>query len=288
MPARVPLTAEEEASYRLLLRLAKPEVWRKRVNACSRRWRIANAEYARLYSASQSKKFRALNPGYDKQWKIKNPDKARALADRGNTARRDKARRERESRPITPKMCKGLPVSTAEDKREYRRLFALAFPERGRSYTAKWQQQNLARVRKSAARWRKSNPDKVRASKRRYDKARRTRDLGFRIKVNLRRRLNTALKQSRGHKVLSFLGCSINDFKIYLESKWEPGMSWENYGRQNGEWQVDHIMPCAIFDLTREDHRKRCFHFSNCQPLWREANLAKRFVDGSIEVRRAT
>jgi hypothetical protein len=50
-------------------------------------------------------------------------------------------------------------------------------------------------------------------------------------------------------------------------------MSWENYGKV---WEIDHIMPCAIFDLTKADHQKRCFHFSNTQPLLIHVNRSKR------------
>ncbi len=73
-------------------------------------------------------------------------------------------------------------------------------------------------------------------------------------------------------KTTEMLGCSINDFRIYLESKFESGMTWKNYG---SVWHVDHIMPCAIFDLTKPDHQRRCFHFSNMQPLFKEDNLRK-------------
>jgi hypothetical protein len=40
-------------------------------------------------------------------------------------------------------------------------------------------------------------------------------------------------------------------------------------------WHIDHIMPCAIFDLTRPEHQKRCFHFSNLQPMFASKNLKK-------------
>lgn len=72
--------------------------------------------------------------------------------------------------------------------------------------------------------------------------------------------------------MIKLIGCSIEDFWIYLESKFEPGMTRENYGKV---WHIDHIMPCAIFDLTKPEHQKRCFHFSNLQPLFAEDNRRK-------------
>jgi hypothetical protein len=73
-------------------------------------------------------------------------------------------------------------------------------------------------------------------------------------------------------RTAELLGCSIENLKIYLESKFKVGMSWQNYGKI---WEIDHIMPCAIFDLAKPEHQKRCFHFSNLQPLFITANRRK-------------
>jgi hypothetical protein len=50
-------------------------------------------------------------------------------------------------------------------------------------------------------------------------------------------------------------------------------MSWENHGR--GGWHIDHIVPCALFDLTRPEQQKSCFNYKNLQPLWEKDNLIK-------------
>jgi Prasinovirus endonuclease VII len=121
--------------------------------------------------------------------------------------------------------------------------------------------------------WRKKNPDKCREQGRRRARIETT-ILNRKIRKRLRTRLLLAL--SGGYKrgsTIELLGCSIADFKIYLESKFESGMSWENYGCDG--WHIDHIMPCAIFDLTKPEHQKRCFHFSNMQPMWAGKNLRK-------------
>jgi hypothetical protein len=71
------------------------------------------------------------------------------------------------------------------------------------------------------------------------------------------------------------LGCSIEDLKIYLESKFLPGMSWDNWGKCNGNWNVDHIKPLYTFDLTDREQFLIAAHYSNLQPLWFEDNMAK-------------
>jgi DNA/RNA endonuclease G (NUC1) len=50
-------------------------------------------------------------------------------------------------------------------------------------------------------------------------------------------------------------------------------MNWENYGK-NG-WHIDHIIPCASFDLTDPKQQKNCFHYTNLQPLWAADNIRK-------------
>jgi hypothetical protein len=51
-------------------------------------------------------------------------------------------------------------------------------------------------------------------------------------------------------------------------------MSWENYGYRG--WHLDHINPCAAFDLTIPEQQKRCFHYTNLQPMWWKQNIAKK------------
>ena len=50
-------------------------------------------------------------------------------------------------------------------------------------------------------------------------------------------------------------------------------MTWENHGQYG--WHVDHIKPCALFDLTKIEEQKKCFHYTNLQPLWWRDNIKK-------------
>ena len=109
-------------------------------------------------------------------------------------------------------------------------------------------------------------------------------DIKFKLLCNLRTRLCQALKRnSKRGSTLNLLGCSIEDFKIYLESKFKPGMTWDNHGRGfNGkgmeEWHVDHITPCVNFDLSKESEQRKCFYYSNLQPLWAKENIKKKNI----------
>lgn len=102
----------------------------------------------------------------------------------------------------------------------------------------------------------------------------------LKIRNRLKVRILHALKGNRKcTPTMMLLGCSIERFRSHLESLWQPGMSWENYGvyRIGGPmtWHIDHIRPCDVFDLTDPEQQKQCFNWSNMQPLWAIDNLAK-------------
>jgi hypothetical protein len=92
----------------------------------------------------------------------------------------------------------------------------------------------------------------------------------WRLKSCLRSRLTTAVSKKLG-STMELVGCDIDTLCSHLESQFQKGMTWINYG----EWHVDHIRPCASFDLSNLKQQKECFHYTNLQPLWAADNLAK-------------
>jgi len=90
--------------------------------------------------------------------------------------------------------------------------------------------------------------------------------------------LHGYLKSSNDQNPIWYLGCTLEEFKIYIENQFDDKMNWENRGRFG--WHIDHIKPVNTFDLTNEEQIKQCWNFSNLRPLWWEDNL-KRPKDGS-------
>ena len=130
--------------------------------------------------------------------------------------------------------------------------------------------------RELEAKRREGRRDQIRAYFRVYNVARRARDPQYRLRCGLHSRITMALRKGYGkkaHKTMELIGCSIEYLTEYLEVQFQPGMTWENYGR-NG-WHVDHIIPCTAFDLIDVEQQKRCFHYSNLQPMWEAENISK-------------
>ena len=99
-------------------------------------------------------------------------------------------------------------------------------------------------------------------------------DPDFKLKMQLRHRIYLALKVkgiSKSKRTMKLLGCTVEELWKHLESKFQPGMTKENYGK----WHVDHIKPCASFDLTDPKQQFICFHYTNLQPLWAKDNIRK-------------
>mgnify|MGYP003648108204 FL=1 len=95
----------------------------------------------------------------------------------------------------------------------------------------------------------------------------------IKLSMNIRRRINSALKgKNKSKQTLELLGCSVKKIWEHLESKFKPGMTKENHGK----WHIDHIRPCASFDLTDQNQQAICFHYTNLQPLWAVDNIKKR------------
>lgn len=97
----------------------------------------------------------------------------------------------------------------------------------------------------------------------------------FHIKHCVRDNIRKAVKSRTNYSHLKeqtteeILGCSIDDFIIYLEQQFQEGMSWDNYGL----WHLDHIIPLASAK-NKEEVYKLC-HYTNYQPLWARDNLVK-------------
>lgn len=151
-------------------------------------------------------------------------------------------------------------------------------PEKARANTKRWLSKNVARNKACKAAYAIKHADKLRAASRELAARRRETDDNFRIKENLYSRLNGALRRARAKKVvrtMALFGCDIHFLRGYLEARFLPGMTWDNHGNGNGQWQIDHRIPCAEFDLRDPAQQAQCFRYTNLQPMWGLDNRRK-------------
>jgi len=140
--------------------------------------------------------------------------------------------------------------------------------KRRKEYCAEWYIKNRDHALQRSAEYYAKNKEK----KQYYYRHRFQTNPNFRLRCNLASRLRMALKSgSKTTSTMKLIGCTMTELCIYLESKFEPWMTRENYGR--GGWDVDHIKACAKFDLTDPAQQRECFHWSNLQPMEHIASI---------------
>jgi hypothetical protein len=182
-----------------------------------------------------------------------------------------------------------MAFASKEIEKEYHRKYREKNRDRVNEKQRKHYQENKENIAKSQKEYRERNKEKIAKMKKDYIENNKEKHNEYRkslyyrkmkthpffkLKKCLRQRVYVLLKGGlKSKKTMELLGCSLENFKKHIESKFQEGMTWENHGLKG--WHIDHIIPCASFDLTKEEEQKRCFHYSNLQPLWWIDNIKK-------------
>jgi hypothetical protein len=153
---------------------------------------------------------------------------------------------------------------TLSRQREYRIKNADAIRERRKLYRAK----NAEKIKLAKQKYGIENRDKI-------SKALAKRRAGnpiVRLANSMRRSIRRYLDAGQKGEMSSFeiIGCSKDDLRKHLESKFKGGMTWQNYGSY---WHIDHIVP-LISAKSPEEVKKLC-HWTNLQPLTAFENISK-------------
>ena len=159
-----------------------------------------------------------------------------------------------------------------EERKEYGKRWSQANQNKIKEYRKK----NAERDKINQKKYREEKKEELKINKRKYVKNRRNEDILFRLICCLRSRLRSVMKYKntkKCKKTLELTGCTLEFLYNYLELKFTKGMSWDNYGKFG--WHIDHIIPCSSFDMTNPEEQKKCFHYTNLQPLWWLDNLKK-------------
>ena len=236
-----------------------------------------------------------------KAYKLKNKEKIKIQNKKYHQS--NKERINKKGREYSRQTCyaaqKKWSLKNKKYLKEYRKEYKLKNKEQIRKRTKAYKLKNKEKIKIQDKKYYQSNKERIskkgreyyyskgknkkkeyyQSNKKRINKRnckwvsyRRRTDLNFRLKCNLRSRIRLVLiGKNKSASTMELLGCTIEELWVHLESQFEPWMTRENYGL----WHVDHIIPCASFDLTDPAQQRECFYYTNLQPLEAIANIKK-------------
>lgn len=169
-------------------------------------------------------------------------------------------------------------------KKAYQKEYTFKNKEKINAYIKLYREKNKGNLKKYKTKtsnkvrqvWKERNKEKIRLSAKQYNSRpevkekrnlRLKTDINYKLKTRLSSRIHNTIKtnSTRSIKTLELLGCDVIFLQNHLESKFLPTMTWDNYGTL---WHIDHILPCASFDLSDSEQQRKCFHYNNLQPLF--------------------
>lgn len=173
---------------------------------------------------------------------------------------------------ITKKFCEFHKTGTYNGQTSYRGKCKECFNLQQRETGSIAQKKYRATESYKEVRKKYKNKPEVKAKENERRLNRYYKDKLFAIKKNIRDRTSKAIKAKRWYKTTgfnSYIGCSLDELKIHLETRFTEGMTWDNYGL----WEIDHIIP--ISSANSEPEAIKLAHYTNLQPLWAADNLKK-------------
>jgi hypothetical protein len=157
-----------------------------------------------------------------------------------------------------------------EKKKEYMKEYC----EKNKEKIKEYYEKNKEKLKEYYEKNKEKINEKNRKKRREYYNKRYQEDPDYKLTQNLRKRARDALKGTdKSKRTMELIGCTIDELKLHLEKQFTTGMSWDTYCYKG--WHIDHIIPCASFDLTDPVQQKKCFHYTNLQPLWWDDNISK-------------
>lgn len=156
-----------------------------------------------------------------------------------------------------------------KQNKDYRLRNKKIVAERRRAYSIK----NSEKISKYKKDYYLKNKKKIDIYFKKYSNNKRITDIQFYLKMLLRTRVNNFARGIGGKRgsAIRDLGCTLEQLKNHLESKFKKGMNWNN----RGKWHIDHIMPLSKFRLSNRKHFLQACHYTNLQPLWAKENRIK-------------
>ena len=211
--------------------------------------KLRKKAYDKAYRKANIDKIKARDKVYFKTYRAANIDKIKAKDKTYYDANRDK-------------------------KKAYGKAYREANIDKIKVNSKAYREANIDKIKAYGEAYYDANIDKINAQKKAYQNNRIKTNIQYKLSRRLRSRLYHALQGNyKNGSAVTDLGCSISELKMYLESKFQTGMTWDNWSFEG--WHIDHIVPLASFDLTDRKQLLLACHYTNLQPLWAIDNLSK-------------
>ena len=211
-------------------------------------------EYQNEYNLNNKERIKERR----KEYELKHKEKRRESNKKYHLKNREKRRKYHKEYNLKNKEYK------KEYNKEYHREYRLKIKEHKKEYYLK----NKEQIKEYSL----NNRERFSEWRRSYARKRYKTDLNYKLRMLCSNRVLVALKgKIKSARTMELIGCTADELRRHLESKFTDGMTRENHGT----WHVDHIKPCFKFDLTIPAQQRECFHYTNLQPLWAFDNLQK-------------
>lgn len=229
------MTKEEIKEYKRKYYLANKE----RLAQKNKKWRDENKELKKKSDKEYREKNSDKLKSYHKDWSDRNKDKTKIIRER---------------------------YRSKEDVKLKRQEYSVQYNENNKDLKSEYQKKYYA-----------ENKESLLLRNNEYRRLKREIEPLYRLTGNIRTLINKSIKRggyTKKSRTFEILGCSFEEFKNHLESKFESWMTWDNYGLYNGElnygWDIDHIIP--VSSSENEEGVIALNHYTNLQPLCSKIN----------------
>lgn len=171
---------------------------------------------------------------------------------------------------LTKKYCDECNILV---KRERCKKYKQNNKDKIKEYNKNYKQDHKEETKEYNKKYNVENREQIQQRQTEQHRERRKNDPSYKLILTARSRMYKLIKGIfKGGSVTETIGCDGDFLKKWLSSQFTEDMTLENHGEV---WHIDHVIPCALFDLSTTENQKQCFHWTNLQPKHKDKNLEK-------------
>ena len=237
---------------------------KKCIDIRSNIWKIKNKERLKDYNVNYNENHKEERKKAWKEYKQKNKEKIKIQAKEYIKNNKEKLNEYNKQYRVENKEKIAIESKKYKEKNE----------EHLKKYNKKYAEINKDKIKVKNKEYRKKNKSKISKRQYNYHSNRLKSDPLYKFKWIVRKMIHKSICErkrfDKKNRTQNILGCTFNDFKAYIESKFDANMNWENYGSY---WWFDHIIP--LNEAKTEAEVIKLNHYTNFQPLFWKDNISK-------------